>query len=77
MSTHTPGRLEAKGQRITGPLGISVAHCSDGFTTGISGDYEILEREAKANARRLVAAWNYFEKIGWTTEEIEAINERD
>lgn len=25
------------------------------------------------DARRLVACWNYFEKLGWTTEEIEAM----
>lgn len=27
--------------------------------------------EDEANARRLVACWNYFERLGWTTEQIE------
>lgn len=64
---HTPGRLKVgapppNGEQTIGTeSGLMVAIA----TTGV-------DHPSKANARRLVACWNYFEKLGWTTKEIEA-----
>lgn len=54
---HTPGPWKANGQRVQGPVGVSVAHCSDGFVMSVKGGgYAIAADEAVANARLIAAA---------------------
>ncbi len=72
MDKHTKGKLKVVQFGECTFIDTEDTEESNGLRIAdVEGDDLISPATARENACRLVAAWNFFEVKGWTTEEIE------